>query len=37
MQENELMALVNELQKKKYIAVTDDKVSYKLPQQASTI
>jgi hypothetical protein len=34
MQESELMALVNELQKKKYITVNDDKVSYKLPQQA---
>lgn len=32
LEEKELMSLINELQKKQYIVVSDGKVSYKLPQ-----
>jgi hypothetical protein len=34
LQENELMSLVKELQRRKYIIINQDKVSYKLPKEA---
>ena len=32
LEEHELMSLINELQKKRYIVVSEGNVSYKLPQ-----